>query len=741
MVKHLYTTICTLTFFLLLAPIPVLYAYDIYEAKYEPFYHGVASGDPSNSSVILWTRVTDPNGSASVPVQWQVATDTLFQDMIAIGNVDAVPANDYTVKIDIGNLQPYTYYYYRFFALGKYSLVGRTKTAPTSGVNHLRFAVVSCSNYEAGYFNAYRAIADRNDIDAILHLGDYIYEYGNGEFGNNRPSLPANEILSLNDYRIRHGQYKLDNDLRLLHKDYPFITVWDDHETANNSWRDGADNHDPATEGNWADRKSAGVQAYYEWMPMRPPTDHLLYRKISYGNLAEFFMLDTRIQDRDEQESATSPNLNDPSRKLLGPVQFSWLTNGLSNSTAQWKILGQQVMIAPLKAFGIPLNTDQWDGYPVERQNLLNYLVNNNIQNTVVLTGDIHTSWANDVPYTTYNPFNGQGSATVEFVVTSITSANFPFPVGENIIKLANTHIKYDKLTEHGYLILDITPARVQGEWHYVSDIATPNFTTYFEKAYKVNAGSRNLQESTSPVSLPAISQPFSPERPQVTLRAKLFLEGCFDAASQTMQADLRSEDLIPLTQPFGGSPWNYNGLERFSDLAEMPANAVDWVLLEARDSVNSEIVLERRAALLLDNGLLLDPDGVTNGVNFYKLSRNSIYHLSVRTRHHLAIISAQPFDFTNTVLYDLSQPANVSGGSAQLADVSGNGTVFALKSGDFNGDGLITVTDFNIYLSQSSYLHGYYVSDADLNRHITVADFNLHQANSGSIAMPEVVE
>ncbi len=467
------------------------------DTRFAPFYHGVASGDPLSDRVIIWTRVT-PDSSSSIPVKWQVAPDTAFSTITQSGTLTTSDAEDFTVKVDVTGLQPGTWYYYRFETDGRFSVTGRTYTAPVGDVDSLRFGVVSCSRYASGFFNAYGRMAQRNDLHAVIHLGDYIYENGDSSV---RAHFPDYEILNLDDYRLRHAQYKMDEDLRCLHQMYPMIPVWDDHESANNSWKDGAENHS-ASEGSWTDRKASAIQAYYEWMPIRqvdPNLQERIYRTISYGDLVDFFMLDTRLIGRDEQEALTG-DLGDTSRYLLGPDQLGWLADEMKNSNARWKVLGQQVMMAPLEIFGFPFNTDQWDGYQAERQRVYDSILTNNIENVVVLTGDIHTFWANDLPGTNYDPNTGANSIGVEYVVTSVTTENGGFPVGGGLIQLGNPHMKYVDLDEHGYLILDLKKDRCQGDFYNISTIDVPQ--SYGESVgphWYVNNGERFLQEAQAP--------------------------------------------------------------------------------------------------------------------------------------------------------------------------------------------------------------------------------------------------
>jgi alkaline phosphatase D len=468
-----------------------------------PFYHGVASGDPLSNQVMLWTRIT--TDSANVAVKWRIATDTTMLNPIDSGIVTTDGSVDFTVKVDVTGLQPNTFYYYEFEAYDVYSLRGRTKTLPVgNNTDSLRFAIVSCSNFAGGFFNGYKHLSERNDIDVVLHLGDYIYEYGDGEFGSARTLLPSTEILSLSDYRTRHSHYKLDEDLILLHQQYPFITVWDDHETANDSWYGGAANHDPATEGDWFDRKSAGIRAYHEWMPIRRPDPldtNRIYRKFQFGDLIDLYMLDTRLEGREEQDGINT----DANRTLLGANQFEWLTSNLRTSPRRWQILGQQVMIAPVlipqPTFPIttaPFLGDQWDGYSAERQKIYDTLATYGVDNFVVLTGDIHTAWGNDLPQPGYNPNSGAGSMGVEFVATSITSLNFPFPVPAAVIQQFNPHNKYVDLFSHGYLILDVNRQRVQGDFMNLSTIGNQNFTVSVGASWECRNGENHLRQASA---------------------------------------------------------------------------------------------------------------------------------------------------------------------------------------------------------------------------------------------------
>jgi alkaline phosphatase D len=490
-----------------------------------PFYHGVASGDPTPNAIVIWTRVT---GDDAGPVSgtWRMALDTNFTSVVQSGTFTADSTTDYCVKIDVTGLQSNTWYFYEFTALGRNSLTGRTKTAPTGGVDQLRFAFVSCSNYPTGYFNAYDRIKDRNDVDAVLHLGDYIYEYAAGITAIRRDHLPTTEIIKLSDYRQRYSSYRLDPSLRKLHQQYPFITVWDDHETANNSWMDGAENHTPGNEGPWINRKNAGQQAYEEWLPIRLPeagNPNKIWRKMSYGNMADIFMLDTRLYGRTLQGARS---VTDTAAHLLGREQMEWLKTSLKNSTAKWKILGQQVMVGNLNPFwqiipgGLVLNDDQWDGYQAERKELYDFVLQNDIKNMIVLTGDIHTAWAMDLPYnqSTYNKATGQGSVGVEFVCTSVTSSSSPVPLDplNGIVYEALPHIKYVELHRKGYGILNLETLQAQADYYNVNTIERRDTGQRFATGFYTVDNTRWLKKATTFTSLLIPKYYQAPENPRI---------------------------------------------------------------------------------------------------------------------------------------------------------------------------------------------------------------------------------
>jgi alkaline phosphatase D len=518
------------------------------------FQHGVASGDPLSNAVVLWTRIT-PAATRGAPqashaVRFELATDPAFTNIVARGATTTDAARDYTVKVDPARLRPATTYYYRFHAEGETSPIGRTRTLPVGATPRLRIAVASCSNHAAGYFNAYRRIAERADLDLVLHLGDYLYEYGPNEYGSVRTPEPAREMVTLTDYRLRHAQYKRDADLQAVHRQHPMVCIWDDHEVTNDAWVGGAENHTEGAEGTWPERVNVALQAYYEWMPIRTPdvrpgTPDLRrnQRAFRIGDLVELVMLEERLSARSQQLAATVPTpfgngfvqtgefLN-PARTLLGAEQEAWLAARLRQTPARWKFIGQGVMFAQLKLQGAPLaagggvfvNTDQWDGYQPARDRLYDVLKGSNgqpgVDNVVVLTGDIHSSWAADLTQDPnnanvagggYNPATGEGSRAVEFVCTSITSPGLPDPNGSTaaFLRGVNPHFKHIEFTQRGYMLLDVTPARTVCEWWTVDTVASVSNVQTFATAFEVAHGSNRLQPSaqtTPPANVPPLA-------------------------------------------------------------------------------------------------------------------------------------------------------------------------------------------------------------------------------------------
>ncbi|MFD7493285.1 alkaline phosphatase D family protein [Streptomyces sp. NPDC059832] len=507
------------------------------------FLHGVASGDPLPDGILLWTRVTPTPDAvpgsgrgADTAVHWEVAEDKDFARVVARGTTVAKAASDHTVKADVRGLSPATAYWFRFSAgdgAQTVSPAGRTRTAPAAGaaIPGVRFGVVSCANWEAGYFSPYRHLAARADLDAVLHLGDYIYEYASGSYPDAkyvvRPHEPKHEILSLADYRTRHATYKTDADLQTLHATHPVIAIWDDHEFANDAWSGGAENHTPGTEGSWADRAAGAKQAYFEWMPVRASTEGTVYRRLRFGNLADLHLLDLRTF-RSQQASIGSGAVDDPERTITGRAQLDWLKSGLADSDATWKLVGTSVMISPvafgsvpahlleplaellgLPKEGLAVNVDQWDGYTDDRKELISHLRDRSITNTVFLTGDIHMAWANDVPVkaATY-PLSA--SAATEFVVTSVTSDNIDdilhvapqtvSVVAAAAVKAANRHVKWVDMDSHGYGVLDVTAERSQMDYYAVSDRTKRDATSAWTRSYRTLSGTQKVERVDHPV-------------------------------------------------------------------------------------------------------------------------------------------------------------------------------------------------------------------------------------------------
>ncbi|MFJ2672332.1 alkaline phosphatase D family protein [Streptomyces sp. NPDC087525] len=509
-------------------------------AEAPAFLHGVASGDPLPDGVLLWTRVTpSPDAvpgsgrGADTEILWEVAEDQRFASVVARGTTTARAASDHTVKVDVRGLRQAAVHYFRFTAGGTVSPVGRTRTAPAPGAATpgVRFGVVSCANWEAGYFSAYRHLAARADLDAVLHLGDYLYEYATGGFpgtdGVVRQHEPTHEIISLADYRARHGRYKTDDDLRALHAAHAVIAIWDDHEFANDAWSGGAENHTPGTEGAWADRAAAARQAYFEWMPVRASTEGTVYRRLRFGALADLHLLDLR-SFRSRQTTIGDGAVDDPDRTITGRAQLDWLKAGLAGSDAAWKLVGTSVMISPvafgslpahllgpvaellgLPKEGLAVNVDQWDGYTDDRKELLAHLTGRGIRNTVFLTGDIHMAWANEVPVTAAT-YPLSRSAATEFVVTSVTSDNLDdllhVPAGtlsvvaSTAVRAANRHVKWVDMDQHGYGVLDVTAERTQMDYYAVSDRTDPAATSSWARSYRTASGSQRVERAEQPV-------------------------------------------------------------------------------------------------------------------------------------------------------------------------------------------------------------------------------------------------
>ncbi|WP_370248032.1 alkaline phosphatase [Nocardioides sp.] len=516
------------------------------------FQHGVASGDPRPRAVVLWTRVTPTRASRPgsgrgprVEVAWEVARDRDFRRVVKRGTVMTGADRDHTVKFDVTGLRPATWYYYRFTCRGERSRVGRTRTAPArrSSPRNLRFGVVSCANLQAGWFSAYRGLAARDDLHAVLHLGDYLYEYGPGQYGlgrdnvDVRPHDPPHEMVSLSDYRRRHAQYKTDPDLQDAHAKFPWIITWDDHEVTNDQWRGGAENHQ-AGEGDYRRRRAKAHRAYDEWMPVRmDSTARLgdgdrLYRRLRFGTLAEISMLDLRTYRTEQPASPVSPGgggADDPDATITGARQLRWLKQSLRRERALWKVIGNPVMITPvtfaqlpadlvdpvndvtglLPSDGVPYNVDQWDGYTADRAEVARHLRDQGVENALFVTGDIHSGWAAEVPFDV-GTYPLSDPVAVEFVCTSVTSNNLKDILGtpprtasrvvETAILAANRHIKYLNFDDHGFSVLDLTAERAQMDWFVIGDRARRDTPITWTTSYATRTGTQRLVQVDAPV-------------------------------------------------------------------------------------------------------------------------------------------------------------------------------------------------------------------------------------------------
>lgn len=510
------------------------------------FAHGVASGDPDHDSVVLWSRLT-PAAPEPQAVRWEVAETADFARLAAEGEVVAAPENDFTCKLAADGLKPGRAYFYRFRAGDALSPTGRTRTVPDGRLDSARFAVVSCSNYPFGYFNVYDRIAREDGIDAVLHLGDYIYEYGTDGYGGaagealDRNHEPAHEILTLADYRRRHAQYKADPSSQAMHAAHPLIPIWDDHETANNSWKGGAENHDPETEGTWDDRRRAALQAYYEWMPVRNPAPgaarEALHRAWSWGDLLTLVALETRLMARSAQfeyddivpmltnaeavRKFREETLWAPNREMMGRAQLADVSKALAKSAARgepWRLIANQIIMAKVTApdltpfvteadivalekewsqarafikfstLGLPVNLDAWDGYPAARERLYEAMRRAKAEGVIVVTGDTHTWWANDLKA------RDGAHMGVELGVNSVTS---PSPYRRSFLggkgaqyalltNQVNPDVRYLSGENSGFIDLTLTRDEAKARFIAVDTIESPQYNAFEKAAFTI---------------------------------------------------------------------------------------------------------------------------------------------------------------------------------------------------------------------------------------------------------------
>lgn len=516
--------------------------YDESQLTVQNFSYGVASFDPSDSGVIIWTRYT----TANVEIIWEVSTQSDFSSILRTGKITTETSRDNTLAIELTELEADQKLYYRFISTSdnSISVVGETITLPTDATQ-AKLAVCSCSNYQAGLFNAYDAMAN-SDADIIVHLGDYFYEYGAGGYGStaenaflNRSHEPEGEIISLDDYRTRYKQYRSDTSLKLAHQKKPFICVWDDHEIANDTYKEGAENHDEATEGSFEVRKQNALQAYSEFLPfsrISADDNSLIYRSVNIGNLVNLVLMDTRLIGRDKQLSITDyftatgfdtvafqTALSDPNRSILGTEQRDWVISEISNSSAKWQVLGQQVLMGKmnvpaelLTAFGspnfatiltelvtiklrhlnndptltpeeiarvtsvIPYNLDAWDGYPVDREIIYGAL---NGKKIVTLAGDTHNAWQNTL-------IAADGSEVgIELATSSVSSPGFETYLGATVtpeliagFQEAMTtlidNLNYFDASRRGFMMTTFTTTEVTSEWIFVDTLLSASYST-----------------------------------------------------------------------------------------------------------------------------------------------------------------------------------------------------------------------------------------------------------------------
>jgi alkaline phosphatase D len=503
-----------------------------------PFRHGVASGDPDHHSVILWTRVSGVSSTARG--RWEVAAGPGFTEIVAAGDFTTDGSRDYTVKVLAGSLPAGSLLYYRFALDGLLSPTGRTRTNPIGAVAQLGLAVAACSNYPFGYFNAYGAIALDESIDLVLHLGDYLYEYGPDGYGGEvgavlgRSHLPPHETVTLDDYRQRHAQYKGDPQLQLMHAAHPLVAIWDDHEITNNAWKGGAENHQPGPEGDWDARRHNALQAYYEWMPVREPgrggRREQYWRHLRFGDLASLITLETRLTERDQQidylaglqrlRSAEDVRrflvevLGAPGREMLSAEGKRAAADALAESVAAdrpWRVIGNQVCMArtaapalsddqlaalgldpeseyyaqarlfqQLAGLGLPISVDPWDGYPWAREQFYRMAADSGARDLLVLTGDTHAFWQNQL-------FDARGAAMgLELGTSGITSPG-PFDnLGEAAaaqvdaaIAAQNREVLWMHSRARGYLRLVLQRDRARVHFMGVDTVTSPDFRPY----------------------------------------------------------------------------------------------------------------------------------------------------------------------------------------------------------------------------------------------------------------------
>ncbi len=465
----------------------------------DPFTQGIASGDPLPDGIVLWTRLTSPQLALSLEVEWVVAEDEGLKKIVKRGKEVATPQFAHTVHADIRGLKPARWYWYQFRCGGVESRIGRTRTAPApNSQDPLRFAFASCQNYEQGYFTAYEHMA-QEDLHLVVHLGDYIYEGGPSA---NRPRKhDSAEIQTLTDYRNRYALYRSDKDLRRVHEVFPFIVTWDDHEVDNNYANDKEERGAPRDQ--FLERRANAYQAYYEHMPLRMSslprgTSLDLYRSLDYGKTARFHVLDTR-QYRSDQPcgDGRKPQCEEAlsaGQSMLGEAQERWLMAGMKAAPQTWNILANQVMFAKIDAKpgeGAEYAMDQWSGYEVPRQRLIQFFEQARPKNPVVITGDIHSNWVSDIKA------NSGANVGVEFVGTSITSGGdgIDLPFAEANFKKENPHLHYF-LAKRGYVSCTVNNREFKSDYRIVPNVTNPGSPIETRAKFLVQAGANRVEKA-----------------------------------------------------------------------------------------------------------------------------------------------------------------------------------------------------------------------------------------------------
>jgi alkaline phosphatase D len=475
-----------------------------------PFTLGVASGDPTSDGIVLWTRLApepaDPLalGTSRIPVGWRVATDSRLRHVVARGTALAAPELAHSVHVEVDHLLPGRDYFYQFDVRNEESPVGHFRTAPASHelLKEVRFAFATCQDWPSGYYVAYRDML-RNDLDLVFHLGDYTYEYAIGPTTGRGIPPPEGfelETVDLRTYRLRHTLYKMDPDLQAAHAKFPFVVIWDDHEVQNDYSGLAPEWGSPSPE--FSARRAAAYQAYYEHMPIRasvarhPQEGLRIYRRLDYGKLVEFTMLDDRQYRTDnpcgDGESLRCPAAIEDNYTMLGREQERWVARGFEHSRARWNVVAQQLLIAQLEHATIQPNwfwNDAWDGYPRARRRLLEDVVGSKVRNPVFLTGDWHSTFVNDLKLNFTNP-NAETVAT-EFVTPAITSGGDGTPYGPYYAPMIpfNPHIKYYEGDRRGYFKASVTPKRMRVDLRFMTSVENPAGYGYTENSWVVEDG------------------------------------------------------------------------------------------------------------------------------------------------------------------------------------------------------------------------------------------------------------